>query len=121
MRAKRYFHGIAAPSMTSKQSLYENAFDELCGWLIDLLQHGALISLIKIQEKYQELLRLRNETITETMLRTTSIRERLKTRFKQKILFSKLSNTQGVYCSWSNIMDITQSVLTNSATSDEVD
>jgi hypothetical protein len=88
-----------APSLINNQKsfLYENSFDELCGWLKDLLKTGALISLITVQEKYQEFLQSRNETITEAILRTTSIRDRLNTKFREKILFTKVNNLQGIY------------------------
>ncbi|CAF3913624.1 unnamed protein product [Rotaria sp. Silwood1] len=101
-----------------KFCLYQNSFDELCGWLKNLLQSGLLISMINVQEKYRELLRSRNETITESILRTTSIRDRLKTKFGEKILFTKTNKSQGVYVCWNSMSEITHSILTNNTVLD---
>jgi hypothetical protein len=71
-----------------------------------------------VKEKYQEILQLRNEIITEGMIRTTSIRDRLHTKFKNRILFTKVNNRQGVFISWNDLSTITRSTLTNSLTLD---
>ena len=76
----------------AKSSLYDNAFDELCGWLKDLLYTGVLVPMVNVQEKYREVLQLRNETVMESMLRTSSIRDRLITKFGEKVLFTKINN-----------------------------
>ncbi|CAF1656542.1 unnamed protein product, partial [Rotaria sordida] len=101
-----------------KSFLYDDSFSELCGWLENLLRGGFLVSLVMVKEKYEEILQLRNEMITEGMIRTTSIRDRLHTKFKNRILFTKVSNRQGLFISWNDLSTITQSTLTNSSTLD---
>jgi len=102
----------------NKSSLYDNSFSELCGWLRSLLRGGLLVSLMSVKEKYEEILQSRNEPITEGIIRTTSIRDRLHTKFKDRILFTKLNNRQGVFISWNNLSTITRSILTNSSSLD---
>ncbi|CAF1463132.1 unnamed protein product [Rotaria sordida] len=101
-----------------KSFLYDDSFSELCGWLENLLRGGFLVSLVIVKEKYEEILQLRNEMITEGMIRTTSIRDRLHTKFKNRILFTKVSNRQGLFISWNDLSTITQSTLTNSSALD---
>ena len=90
-------------------------------WLVERFIENKCINIFNyIQEKYKEFLKLRNETITDSILRTTSIRDRLSTRFREKILFTKINNSQGIHICWNNMSDITQSILTNSTTLDYV-
>ncbi|CAF0992644.1 unnamed protein product, partial [Didymodactylos carnosus] len=80
-----------------KSSLYPDGFEEMCGWLEDTLRTGALISLTKIQEIFQHLSQHRNEPLSQSTLRTTSIRERLNQRYGDKLHFTKLSKRGGMY------------------------
>jgi hypothetical protein len=49
------------------------------------------------------------------LLRTT-IRDRLYTKFKDEILFTKVNNRQDVFISWNNLSSITHSTLINLST-----
>lgn len=98
--------------------IYDDAFSELCGWLEGLSKNGYLVSMIMVKEKYEEILRSRDEIFTDSMIRTQSIRDRLANKFKDKILFSKVNNRQGVFVSWNDLSTITHSALTNATISD---
>jgi hypothetical protein len=102
-----------------RSSLYEDGFSELCGWLESYLHDGFLISLVMVKEKYQEILQSRNQSITEGMVRTKSIRDRLQTKFQTRILFTKLNNRQGLFISWNDLSLITRVTLTNSSLSND--
>jgi hypothetical protein len=71
-----------------------------------------------VKKKYQEILESRKDPITEGIIRTSSIRARLHTKFKDQILFTKINNRQGLYISWNDLTTITQSALSNSSTFD---
>ena len=96
-----------------KSSLYEDSFSELCGWLENLLCTGVIISLVTVTDKYKKIVQSRNEPITESNIRTTSVRDRLRTKFKNRILFTKLNNRQGVFISWNDLSAITESTLSD--------
>jgi hypothetical protein len=101
----------------TRSALYDDGFSELCGWLEDFLSSGFVVSLVTVKDKYEEILKFRKEPFSEGTLRTQSIRLRLNNRFKNNILFTKLNNRQGVFISWNNLTTITESILSNSSTS----
>ena len=72
--------------------LFENAFDELCGWLFNLLEDGSLVPMVEIATQYELILKRRSEVCTESMLRTAHIRDRLEVRFERELHFEKRSN-----------------------------
>ena len=72
--------------------------------------------MVNVQVKYREILELRSEAFTESMLRITSIRDRLIAKFGDKALFTKISKSQLVYVCWNSMPDITQFILKNATT-----
>ena len=94
-----------------KSCMYETGFTELCCWLEHLLRDGFLVSLMRVRNKYQEIIELRKETITRGVTRTVRLRERLHRKYEKKILFTKVSNRQSVFIAWNDLSKITQSTL----------
>lgn len=72
-----------------------------------------------VKDKYQEIVQSRNQSIIEGMIRTKSIRDRLQTKFEDRILFTKLNNRQGLFISWNDLSSITRATLTNSSISND--
>ena len=60
----------------------------------------------------------RNETIIEGMIRTTSLRGHLYTKFKNRVLFTKINNCQGLFISWNDLSTTLRSILINLSTLD---
>jgi hypothetical protein len=77
--------------------LFTDGFDELCEWLMDLLEKGFFVPLVAIGSQYKDILERRDETFTDSMLRTTNIRNRLNARFPEKLHFEKITNYEVRY------------------------
>ena len=72
--------------------LFANGFDELCEWLFNLLEGGLLVPMTEVAVEYERILNRRNETCTESMLRTSSIRHRFEVKYGEMLHFDKLNN-----------------------------
>ena len=59
-----------------------------------MLCSRSLVSLVDIAAQYETISKRRKETITKNILRTTSIRSRLKNRFDDSLHFEKLGNCE---------------------------
>ncbi|CAF0968952.1 unnamed protein product, partial [Didymodactylos carnosus] len=95
-------------------SLYRTGFDELCGWLEDILKTNFLLSMTTIQEQYRTILRRRHEPVTELIVRTSAIQDRITTRYGNQIKFETISKRTGTFACWNDLTTIARSVLTNS-------
>ena len=72
--------------------LFANGFDELCEWLFSLLESGSVVPMVEVAAEYERILHRRHETCTESMLRTTFLRNRLESRYENMLHFDKLNN-----------------------------
>ena len=81
---------VAACDAASR--LFSSGFDELCAWLLELLESGILVPMIDIANQYERILTRRKESATESMLRTTFIRNRLEKKYGSLLCFEKLNN-----------------------------
>ena len=88
---------LPVPADDTGSHVYENSFDELCEWLVNELEMGIMLAMTDIQYQYISILRRRNEPVCEGSTRSTAIRARLETRFKEDLLFEKLNNTSGTH------------------------
>ena len=77
--------------------LFSNAFDELCAWLFDLLEGGTLVPMTELSIEYERICQRRNETCTESMLRTSHLRQRLECKYGDDLHFDKISNHEVEY------------------------
>ncbi len=64
----------------------------MCEWLFNLLEGGSLVPMVEVAAEYKRILYRRNETCTESMLRTTFIRNRLEAKYEEMLHFDKLNN-----------------------------
>ena len=87
-------HPVADCDAASR--LFANGFEELCGWLFDLLENGTIVPMVEVATEYEKILCRRKETCTESMLRTTCIRERLVAKYDDILHFQKLSNYEAL-------------------------
>ncbi|CAF3933472.1 unnamed protein product [Rotaria sp. Silwood2] len=78
-------------------SLFSSAFDELCSWLIELLQNGWLVSMVDVSAEYKVIVEQRKEVPKPNMFRTSSIQDRLKFKFGDMLQFEKQSKYNGTY------------------------
>jgi hypothetical protein len=91
------FIRLPTPADDNQSHLYANGFDELCEWLFNELETGAMLTMTRVQCQYMSILRRRKERFFEASTRTTAIRARLETRFKDDLLFEKLNNYNGTH------------------------
>ncbi|CAF1012305.1 unnamed protein product [Didymodactylos carnosus] len=91
--------------LTSSSGLviFESAFDELCDWLIGILNTGTIVSMMTIQQKYSQILNLRNNKITDSIVRPLYIRKRLENRFCDLLHFETPSDKKGTYVSLNSL------------------
>ncbi|CAF1280596.1 unnamed protein product [Didymodactylos carnosus] len=94
--------------------LYENGFEELTGWLIDLLRKGVLVLMTDVKTQYAVILHRRNELVSDAVLRVDSIRSRLTTRFGNKLFFTKLNKRSGTYVAINDLSLYTKVALSSS-------
>lgn len=72
--------------------LFHDGFDELCAWLLSILERGSLVPLTDVSLEYERILHRRQEKCTESMLRTTNLRMRLESKCQNVLHFQKLNN-----------------------------
>ena len=78
-----------------------NGLDELCGWLLNVLEVGSLVTMVEIAIEYEHILKWRRENCTESMLRRTYIRDRLGARYGTVLHFEKMNKyTRCVKMPW---------------------
>ncbi|CAF1612425.1 unnamed protein product, partial [Didymodactylos carnosus] len=99
--------------------LYNDPFDELGGWLFEMLRTGVLISMTEVQNKYMCILRRRNQPSTEAIVRTTAIRARLVTIYGNELHFTTLNKYSGTYVALNNLSVYTRLALSISLNNNE--
>ncbi|CAF3938297.1 unnamed protein product [Rotaria sp. Silwood1] len=85
------------PETSDMSRFFSTSFDELCSWLIEILNTGVIISIVDVSCEYKTICQRRKETLKPNMLRTSSIQSRLIHRYGDMLHFEKRSNNEGIF------------------------
>ncbi|CAF3390230.1 unnamed protein product, partial [Rotaria sp. Silwood2] len=85
------------PQTSDISRLFSTSFDELCSWLIEILNTGVIMSIVDVSCEYKTICQRRKETLKPNMLRTSSIQSRLIHRYGDMLHFEKRSNNEGIF------------------------
>ncbi len=82
---------------TQDANAYENAFGELCSWLRKELERDGIIAMRDIKSYFEDILCRRNASLSSYGLLGSSIRARLKSKFRDDLIFYRRSKYEGLY------------------------
>ncbi|CAF1257826.1 unnamed protein product, partial [Didymodactylos carnosus] len=80
---------------TQTTQLYSDPFEELCGWLLSLLETGILIPMVEVKNTYITILQRWKRQITQTTVRQSRIRARLKTTYGDRLHLTTINRSSG--------------------------
>ncbi|CAF1154261.1 unnamed protein product, partial [Didymodactylos carnosus] len=77
--------------------LYNDPFEELCGWLFCLLETGTLVPMHQVKNTYINILHRWDHEATEATVRQSRIRARLEKIYNDQLLFTTVNKLSGTF------------------------
>ncbi|CAF1645761.1 unnamed protein product, partial [Didymodactylos carnosus] len=84
-RHRRYSNDVQTP------------FNELSSWIVGRLNENYILSFEEVKEMYLTIINKRNDKLTDHMMRTTTIKNQLKSNLGDKISFIVETKRNGTY------------------------
>ncbi|CAF2191690.1 unnamed protein product [Rotaria magnacalcarata] len=104
-------HDLNDTVQVNIDNIYTTGFEELCDWLSPVLMKGIIVSMNDIKTKYKQILRMRKERCSSSMLLASAVRARLEQKFGNQIMFYYRRKREGLYVALNDLSVILSKLM----------